>query len=95
MAASPFCTWLADILCGVIGLWGLYLSWYILVDVFGVCGSLLAVLFFPLVLLVAPWYAALVHHEWFPLLLVCGGHVGAVLLYALSAALNKEPLRVV
>ena len=42
-------------------------------EVFGPIIAFLGLIFFPFILALAPWYAALANHDFYPLLIVYGG----------------------
>ena len=42
-------------------------------EVFGPIIAFLGLIFFPFILALTPWYAALVNHNFYPLLIVYGG----------------------
>ncbi len=74
----------------VAGLWGFFVSLGIVTDALGFIGGVIAFALFPVALAFAPWYAALAHENWFPLLLVYGGGIVASVLYAIGAAIDKD-----
>ena len=53
--------------------WGLFICFAVVKDVFGPIIAFLGLIFFPFVLTLSPWYAALVNHDFYPLLIVYGG----------------------
>ena len=55
------------------GIWGLFICFIIVKDVFGPILAFLGLIFFPFILTIAPWYALLVNHDLYPLLIVYGG----------------------
>ena len=55
------------------GIWGLFICFIIVKDVFGPILAFLGLIFFPFILTIAPWYALLVNHDFYPLLIVYGG----------------------
>lgn len=74
----------------VVALWGFFVSMGIVTDHLGFLGGLIAFIFFPVTLGVAPWYAAIAESNWFPLLLVYGGGITASILFAIGAAIDKD-----
>jgi hypothetical protein len=74
----------------VAGLWGFFVSLGIVIDAVGFIGGVIAFALFPVTLAFAPWYAALAHGNWFPLILVYGGGIIASVLYAVGAAIDKD-----
>ena len=55
------------------GIWGLFICFIIVKDVFGPILAFLGLIFFPFILAIAPWYALLANHDFYPLLIVYGG----------------------
>ena len=55
------------------GIWGLFICFTVVKDVFGPIIAFLGLIFFPFILTLAPWYAALANHDFYPLLIVYGG----------------------
>ena len=55
------------------GIWGLFICFTVVKDVFGPILAFLGLIFFPFILTIAPWYALLVNHDFYPLLIVYGG----------------------
>ena len=55
------------------GIWGLFICFIIVKDVFGPILAFLGLIFFPFILTIAPWYALLANHDFYPLLIVYGG----------------------
>jgi hypothetical protein len=55
------------------GIWGLFVCFTVVKDVFGPIIAFLGLIFFPFILTLAPWYAALANHDFYPLLIVYGG----------------------
>jgi uncharacterized membrane protein len=53
--------------------WGLVICFAIVKEVFGPIIAFLGLIFFPFILALAPWYAALVNHDFYSLLIVYGG----------------------
>jgi uncharacterized membrane protein len=53
--------------------WGLFICFAVVKNVFGPVIAFLGLIFFPFVLTLAPWYAALANHDFYPLLIVYGG----------------------
>ena len=53
--------------------WGLFICFAVVKEVFGPIIAFLGLIFFPFVLTLSPWYAALVNHDFYPLLIVYGG----------------------
>jgi hypothetical protein len=54
-------------------IWGLFICFIIVKDVFGPILAFLGLIFFPFILTITPWYALLVNHDFYPLLIVYGG----------------------
>ena len=55
------------------GIWGLFICFTVVKNVFGPIIAFLGLIFFPFILTLAPWYAALANHDFYPLLIVYGG----------------------
>ena len=55
------------------GIWGLFICFTVVKDVFGPIIAFLGLIFFPFILTIAPWYALLANHDFYPLLIVYGG----------------------
>ena len=72
----------------VAGLWGFFLCLGIVVQNLGFIGGAIAFVLFPVTLAFAPWYEALAHSNWFPLLLVYGGGIGASILYGIGSSID-------
>ena len=53
--------------------WGLFICFDVVKEVFGPVIAFLGLIFFPFILALAPWYAALANHDFYPLLIVYGG----------------------
>ncbi|MBW1976171.1 MAG: hypothetical protein JRI45_11540 [Deltaproteobacteria bacterium] len=74
----------------VAGLWGFFICLRIVVDHLGFIGGMIAFFLFPATLAFAPWYEALANANWFPLILVYGGGIGASILYAIGSAMDGD-----
>lgn len=74
----------------VAGIWGFFICLGIVVDQLGFIGGAVAFVIFPVTLTFAPVYAALADSNWFPLILIYGGGVGASVLYAIGAAIDRD-----
>lgn len=72
------------------GVWGLLVCLGILSTQFGVVGGVVAFFLFPITVYIAPWYAAIAHGNWFPLLLIYGSGLGAAVLMAIGNAIGRE-----
>ena len=46
--------------------WGLFICFAIVKEIFGPIIAFLALIFFPFILALAPWYAALANHDFYP-----------------------------
>ena len=55
------------------GIWGLFICFTVVKDVFGPIIAFLGLIFFPFILTLAPWYALLANNDFYPLLIVYGG----------------------
>ncbi len=74
----------------VSGLWSFVLDLAILVDAMGFPGAVLGLLFLPVTLVAAPWYAGVAYGNWFPLLLGYGGGGLAWLLLMIGMAVGDD-----
>lgn len=74
----------------VAGLWGFFICLGIVVDHLGFIGGAIAFVFFPVTLAFAPWYEALANSNWFPVMLVYGGGIGASILYGIGSVIDKD-----
>jgi hypothetical protein len=72
------------------GLWGLFVCLGIVVDELGFIGGTIAFFLFPVTLYFAPWYAAIAQGNWFPVFLVYGSTIAALILYGIGAAIDKK-----
>ena len=68
----------------VSGIWGLFICFIIVKDVFGPILAFLGLIFFPFILTIAPWYALLVNHDFYPLLIVYGGALLGTLCFRIA-----------
>jgi hypothetical protein len=65
---------LVSILIYVISrIWGLFICFTVVKDVFGPIIAFLGLIFFPFILTLAPWYVLLANHDFYPLIIVYGG----------------------
>ena len=74
----------------VAGLWGFFISLGIVVDHLGFIGGAIAFLLAPVTLAFAPWYEAIANSNWFPVMLVYGGGIGATILVAIGSAIDGD-----
>ena len=66
------------------GIWGLFICFTVVKDVFGPIIAFLGLIFFPFILTLAPWYAALANHDFYPLLIVYGGIILGTLCFRIA-----------
>ena len=66
------------------GIWGLFICFTVVKDVFGPIIAFLGLIFFPFILTIAPWYAALANHDFYPLLIVYGGIILGTLCFRIA-----------
>ena len=66
------------------GIWGLFICFTVVKDVFGPIIAFLGLIFFPFILTLAPWYAALANHDFYPLLIVYGGIILGTLCFIIA-----------
>jgi uncharacterized membrane protein len=80
---SPF--FLVGILIYVItAFYGLFICFDVVKEVFGPIIAFLGLIFFPFILTLAPWYAALANHDFYPLLIVYGGVILGSLCFGIA-----------
>jgi hypothetical protein len=74
------------------GIWGLFICFTVVKDVFGPIIAFLGLIFFPFILTLAPWYAALANHDFYPLLIVYGGIILGTLCFriAIQSTFKKQ-----
>lgn len=72
----------------VSGVWGFFISMGIVVDNLGFLGGAIAFMIFPATMAFAPLYEGLANSNWFPVLLVYGGMVGAMVLNGIGEAID-------
>ena len=66
------------------GIWGLFICFTVVKDVFGPIIAFLGLIFFPFILTLAPWYALLVNHDFYPLFVVYGGIILGTLCFRIA-----------
>ena len=66
------------------GIWGLFICFTVVKNVFGPIIAFIGLIFFPFILTLAPWYAALVNHDFYPLLIVYGGIILGTLCFRIA-----------
>ena len=66
------------------GICGLFICFIIVKDVFGPIIAFLGLIFFPFILTIAPWYALLANHDFYPLLIVYGGIILGTLCFKIA-----------
>ena len=64
--------------------WGLFICFDVVKEVFGPIIAFLGLIFFPFILALAPWYAALANHDFYPLLIVYGGALLGTLFFKIA-----------
>jgi hypothetical protein len=62
----------------------LFICFAIVKEVFGPIIAFLGLIFFPFILALAPWYAALANHDFYPLLIVYGGALLGTLCFRIA-----------
>lgn len=80
----------AFIIYGISGLWGFFICLEIVVDNLGFIGGLIAFMLAPVTLTFAPWYEAIAHENWFPLMLIYGGGISATILIYIGITIDGE-----
>ena len=75
----------------ICGIWGLIITFGIVQDVLGTVIAIASLLFAPILLALAPWYAGIAEGDWFPLMLIyVGSIVGSALVFIGSAISGDE-----
>ena len=74
----------------VCGLWGLFICFELVQRLLGTAGALISLLFFPALLSLAPLYSGFSLGDWFPALLVYGGSIGASVIFAIGAVIDRD-----
>ena len=64
--------------------WGLFICFDVVKEVFGPIIAFLGLIFFPFILTLAPWYAALANHDFYPLMIVYGGLILGTLFFRIA-----------
>ena len=72
------------------GAWGFFACLFIVNKAAGFWGLVVALLITPVTFLAAPLYAGFAWRDWFPLILIYGGGICAVLLRRLGTALDAD-----
>ena len=70
--------------------WGFILCLLVIYRAFDLGCTCLAVLIFPGMLAIVPWYALFKYGDWLPLTVIYGGWAVSVILFVASSALDKE-----
>ncbi|HXK57619.1 MAG: hypothetical protein KDI74_11545 [Gammaproteobacteria bacterium] len=81
---------LAFVIYFVAGIWGFLLSLGIVVDHLGPVLGAVAFILAPVTLVFAPWYEAVANSDWFLVMLVYGGGIGATMLYFFGSVLDED-----
>lgn len=81
------CAWLVYAACGILGF---LVSCKIIAIEWGLCGLTLAFVIAPITFAAAPWYAALAHDNWYPVLLCYGGLVPFFVLFGIGTLLTRD-----
>jgi hypothetical protein len=63
---------------------GLFICFAVVKEVFGPIIAFLGLIFFPFILALAPWYAVLANHDFYPLLIVYGGALLGTLCFRIT-----------
>tara|TARA_Y100000816_G_C25686239_1_gene363218 strand:- start:27 stop:293 length:267 start_codon:yes stop_codon:yes gene_type:complete len=72
------------------GLYGMVLCFGLVADVFGNAVAFISLIFFPVLLGIAPWYALLANGDFVPLLVTYGGGIPAFVLWGLAEKFDKR-----
>jgi hypothetical protein len=68
----------------VTAFWGLFICFDVVKEVFGPIIAFLGLIFFPFILALSPWYAAVANHDYYPLLIVYGGLILGTLCFRIA-----------
>jgi hypothetical protein len=74
----------------IFGLWGFIIELSILHTVAGFGGVVIGFILLPIMFLAAPWYALVAWGTWFPVLIVYGGGIFAVVLLGIGSAITDD-----
>jgi hypothetical protein len=69
----------------VTAFWGLIICFDIVKEILGGVLAFISLIFFPFVLTLAPWYALLVNHDFYPLIIIYGGGLLGWLCFSFGA----------
>ena len=80
----------AYLLFAFAGLYGMALCFGLVADVFGSVIAFISLIFFPILLGIAPWYALFANGDFIPLLVTYGGGIPAFALFAMAEKFDKR-----
>lgn len=72
------------------GLWGFAICLGIVANKLGTILAVISLFFFPVTLVVAPFYAGFANGNWLPLALVYGSGILGTVLVAIGSAIDKD-----
>lgn len=72
------------------GLWGLIICLGIVASKVGTFGAVIAFFLLPFTLYLAPFYAGFAMDNWFPLMVVYGSGISAMILFGIGSAIDGE-----
>lgn len=71
-------------------IWGLVVCFDLIQQSLGTAGAAVSLLLFPAVLSLTPLYSGFSLGDWFPVLVVYGGAVGASIVFAIGAVIDRD-----
>jgi len=74
----------------VFGLWGLIVLVGVVNEVAGFFGVVVGFMLFPVMFVVAPFYALVAWGNWLPLIIVYGGGILTAILYGIGSLISGE-----
>lgn len=80
----------AGIIYVVGGIWGFVVCLGIIADALGFIGAVIAFFLLPITIYLAPFYAGLAQGNWFPLMLVYGSGIAAMVLYVIGSVIDRD-----
>ena len=78
----------AVLLYAVAGLWGGFVILGLISDYFGLIGIIISLMVAPITFAVVPWYEGFSNSHWFPVILVYGSVIYAMVLYGIGSAID-------
>jgi hypothetical protein len=74
----------------ITALWGLFICFDIVKNVFGGMFAFLSLIFFPFILTLAPWYALFADHNVLPIIVVYGGMILGTLCFIIGTRITNK-----